>query len=31
LAKAFDLRVVRQPDGDLLLVDASPGSSDPAP
>lgn len=31
LATAFDLRVVRQPDGDLLLVDASPGSSNPAP
>ena len=25
LATAFDLRVVRQPDGNLLLVDASPG------
>lgn len=31
LATAFDLRVVRQPDGILLLVDASPGERAPAP
>ena len=31
LAMAFDLRGVRQPDGNLLLVDASPGDSAPAP
>jgi transmembrane sensor len=31
LAKAFDLRVVRQPDGNLLLVDAGPGDRASAP
>lgn len=31
LATAFELRVVRQPDGSLLLVDASPGDRVPAP
>jgi transmembrane sensor len=31
LATAFELRVVRQPDGNLLLVDASPSGRAPAP
>lgn len=31
LATAFELRVVRQPDGNLLLVDASPSDRAPAP
>lgn len=31
LATAFELRVVRQPDGNLLLVDSSPGDRAPAP
>lgn len=31
LATAFELRVVRQPDGSLLLVDAGPGDGAPAP
>ena len=31
LATAFDLRVVRQPDGSLLLVDASTGDRTPSP
>lgn len=31
LATAFDLRVVRQLDGNLLLVDANPGDRAPAP